>query len=75
MDELNQTILLDNMMAEEFKTLAPYYNIPDVAKPNSITGRFSLLSTGTSILSNYLFDKEPSHEQDTVVSKLNFTNI
>lgn len=63
------------MMAEEFKTLAPYYNIADVGKPAGLSGRFSLLSTGTSILSNYLFDKDPSQEQDTVVSKLNFTNI
>lgn len=62
-------------MAEEFKTLAPYYNIPDVAKPNSITGRFSLLSTGTSILSNFLFEDEVDKGEDKIVSKLPFTNI
>lgn len=63
------------MMAEEFKTLAPFYNIPDVAKSNSITGRFSLLSTGTSILSNYLFDNSKDDKPDTIIDKLTYIDL
>lgn len=76
-DELNVTILLDNMMADEFKTLEAYYNIPDVSKPYSISGNLTLLSPATSTLSNYLSTDEDDNidpKSDELVSKLNFIN-
>jgi hypothetical protein len=55
-DELNFTVLGDELMATEFKTLSAHHNIPDMSKPFSISGNLSLLSPANSILSNYLGD-------------------
>ena len=51
-DELNFTILLDNMMAEECMTLQPFYNLTDVNKPFAVTSKLSLLSPANGILFN-----------------------
>lgn len=58
-DELNFTILLDAMMANEFKTLQPHFNVSDLSKPYAVSGNLSLLAPATSILSNYLYKKTP----------------
>jgi len=69
-DELNVIILNDNFMAEEFKTLRPFYNVPDLSKPFSISGNLTLLSPANNILSNFLSDKEEHPEQDTIAHLL-----
>lgn len=59
-------------MSEEFKTLSPYYNAPDVSQPYAISGHLGLLSPATSVLSNFLYDKTPPKEKDTVCDRLKF---
>lgn len=73
-DEVNATMLLDNLLAEEFKTLDTYYNIPDTTKPYSVSGNLNLLSPANSILSSYLYDTK-EEGVDTIVSKLNMVEV
>lgn len=56
-DELNFWLMLDNLMYDEFKTFSPFYNVPDLSKPFSVSGNLTLLSPGNYILGNYLDDK------------------
>lgn len=69
-DELNFTLLLDVFMEEQFKTLAPFYNIPDTSAPYSISGNLTLLSPINSILSNALMDRTEDPANDTVYNLL-----
>lgn len=69
-DELNVMILLDNYMADLFKTLKPYYNIPDMSKPFSVSGNLTLLSPANNILSNYLSDRTEYPSVDTIINEL-----
>mgnify|MGYP006909096523 FL=1 len=71
---MNVTILLDNLMAEEFKTLDTYYNIPDTTKPFSVSGNLNLLSPANSILSSYLYDRKEDGE-DKIVDKLKMVEV
>ena len=60
------------MLVDEFKTLKAFYSVPDVSKPYSISGNLTLLSPATSILSNYLSNKDNEDNlEDRLVSKLN----
>lgn len=59
-DELNFTMLLDNNIAEEFTSFAPYFNAQSAGKPYEISGYLTLLSPSYGILSNYVLDKSPS---------------
>lgn len=75
MDELNLSVLLDNKLHEEMRSMAPWYSIPNAVKPFSISNHISLLSTCNGILSNYLRDTEEYREQDTIVSRMEFKQI
>lgn len=57
-------------MAEEFKTLKPHYNIPDLSKPYSVSGNLTLLKPANNILSNFLSDKQEDPANDTVAHLL-----
>jgi DNA-directed RNA polymerase beta' subunit len=74
-DEVNITILLDNLLAEEFKTLRPYYNIPDNNKPLTISNNLSLLSPSYGVLCNMLRDDAEDYENDTVYDRLKKVKI
>lgn len=74
-DELNVSILLDNNMAEQFKTLQPFFNVPDIAKPYEISGNLGLLSPSTSIVANFLYDTVPSTRKDQVSSSFNYVDF
>ena len=67
--EVNVTILLDTLLAEEFKTLDTHYNIPDTTKPFSVSGNLNLLSPANTILSRFLYD-EQEEGVDTIVNQL-----
>jgi len=69
-DELNGKPLLDSVMFNEFKKLAPFYNIPDLSKPCSVSGRLSLDTPNNTILANYLGDKEVKVGDDSLLSEL-----
>lgn len=74
-DELNVFLLLDNYMIEQFKTLQPFFNVPDIAKPYDVSGNLGLLSPSTSIIANFLYDKAPSTRKDQVSSSFNYVDI
>lgn len=65
-DELNFTLLGDGLLANEFKTLKPHYNIPDLSKPFSISGNLTLLAPANSILANYLSDYEDGVDDESI---------
>ena len=69
-DEINFTILLDNKLTEELRTISPFYNIPDTSKPYSVGGYLSLQPPANLTLSAYLEDASEDTVNDTVVSKL-----
>lgn len=74
--ELNFTILLDGMMADQFKTLQPHFNVPDLSNPYAISGNLSMLAPATSILSNYLYkNTENLVEQDTISAQLQTVTV
>lgn len=74
--ELNVSVLLDNSLSREFDSMSPWYSVPSAAKPFGITNLVSLLGPGNSVLSNYLYDKTTSpNEQDTVISKMKFKQV
>lgn len=74
-DELNVSILLDNFMEREFKTLKPYFNVPETSKPYAISGNLTLLSPSTSILSNFLYDKSESTRKDQICNGFKFVEM
>ena len=74
-DELNFTVLLDNMMAEEFMSLQPFYNVTDVNKPFAISSKLSLLSPANGILFNDLADKQDYPEQDKLLQQLQLVEV
>ncbi len=74
-DELNFTILLDNMMAEEFMTLQPFYNVMDVNKPFAVSSKLTLLSPANGILFNDLADKQDYPEQDKLLQQLQLVEV
>lgn len=58
-DEMNLTLLLDNMMAELAETFSPYYNIVDMSgKPKEICGNLTLLSPTSATISRWLRDRK-----------------
>ena len=67
--------MLDKILAEEYETLKPFYNIPDLSKPFSISGNLSLLGPANAILGNYLLDKREFPEEDTITRMLNFVEL
>lgn len=69
-DALNVTILLDGLVAEQFKNFESHFNVPDATKPYGIAGTLGLLSSVTSITSNYLGTKIPTLEVDTINASL-----
>ena len=62
-DELNNILLLDNDLSNEFVTLEPYNALLDVSKPFSISGNMSLLSPATTLVSNWM-DSDITSPQD-----------
>jgi len=73
-DELNCTLYLDNMLAEIMKKFKSHYSVPDLSKPFNISGNLNIMSTATSILSNYLHSPNDA-EKDTVSSKLKYVDV
>jgi len=57
-------------MDKEFMTLRPFFNIPDLSKPCSVSGRLSLDTPNNSILANYLADKDVKEGDDSLLSEL-----
>lgn len=72
-DELNFVILLDDLLYQEYKTLKPYYNIPDMTKPFTVCGNLTLLSPANSIMSNYLLDREEF--EDKISSLFEYVDV
>ena len=71
-DELNATILLDNHLAELTKTLAPFYNIPDMSKPNAIASELTLLSPANNLIGDFISDNIEDDVNDTVSRQLEY---
>lgn len=73
-DECNFTILLDNDLAEEFKTLSPYFNVPTESNVYGISGNLTLFSPSNSILSSFIQSKD-SNGDDKVLNKFKFKEM
>ena len=71
-DEENVTLMLDNGMTEEFKTLRDFYNLPAVGKPYSIAKFLNLGAPANTIMCNYLSDSTREEGEDTIVSRMRF---
>lgn len=69
-DELNFIPLLDHSLEQAMKTFSPHFGALTVKDLYSVNSSFlTLLSPGTSILSNYLSYQEDKSEQDNMVHK------
>lgn len=68
-------VLLDNMMHNEALRMQPHFSVPDTGKPYGVSGLLTLLSPSTSILTNYIYDKDKSNSKDQCVDKLNFIEV
>lgn len=69
------TVLLDEVLVDEYEVLSPHFNIPDLSKPYSVSGNLTLLGPANAILLNYLRDKMEDPMADTIVEKLNLINL
>jgi len=56
-------------MARMTEVFDAHHNVLDLSKPYSISGNLTLLSSVTSIMSNFLDHKEPE-EKDTITELL-----
>lgn len=74
-DELNFTVLLDNMMAEECMPLQPYYNVMDVNKPFAVSSKLTLLSPANGILFNDLADKIDYPQQEKLLQTMDMVEV
>ena len=63
------------MMAEEFMTLQPFYNVMDVNKPFAVSSKLTLLSPANGILFNDLADKQDYPEQDKLLQQLQLVEV
>lgn len=52
--------------------MAPWFSVPNVSKPYSISNDISLLAPSNSVLTNFLMDKTEEPENDTIVSRMSF---
>jgi len=57
-------------MVDCFKTLRPFFNIPDLTKPCSVSKRLTLDTPNNSILANYLGDTTVSDGDDSLLLEL-----
>lgn len=73
-DECNFIILLDNDLAEEFKTLSPHFNVPTENSVYGISGNLTLFSPSNSILSSFINSTE-SDGDDKVLNKFKFVDM
>jgi len=57
-DEMNATLIYDSTLAKYLTGFEPHNNVPDMSTPFNVSGNLSLMATATSVMSNYLYDKE-----------------
>lgn len=69
-DELNFYPLMDNVMVSEFKTLRPFYSIPDLTAPCTVSKLLTLDTPNNSILANYLWDKRANDGDNSLYEML-----
>lgn len=62
--------LLDIMMAELFKTLEPFYSVPGLDKPYSVSKLLSLDTPNNNILANYIADVNALPGDDSLLEEL-----
>jgi len=61
---------MDNMMVECFKTLRPFFNIPDLNKPCSVSRLLTMDTPNNNILANYLWDKGVNEGDNSLINEL-----
>lgn len=73
---MNATILLDNLLIEQAKTLAPHLSLPSAGKPYGISGFLTLLAPGHNTVSNYVYREGQNFSitPNDKFSKLSFVN-
>lgn len=67
--------MLDNLLTDEFKSFAPFYNIPDTSKPYSVSGNLTLLAPANSTIANYLSDAREADGVDPILSQVSMVNV
>lgn len=73
-DELNLFLPLDKVMSDELENFAPYYSAMDANRPYESSKFLTLLPPGNTIITNWIDSKIKVNDQDTIISKLKFTN-
>jgi len=69
-DEVNCTILGDNLLADEAGTLSTHFNAPGLSGITEISGDLSIPKPCVATLSNYLLEKEDDGRVIDTISKL-----
>jgi len=57
-------------MVECFKTLRPFFNIPDLNKPCSVSRLLTMDTPNNNILANYLWDKGVKEGDNSLINEL-----
>ena len=69
LDELNFSVLGDQVMTKNFSVFAPHFNIPGKS-PYEICGNLTLLGPANNIMLEYLKAQHDHPEKDTILREL-----
>ena len=61
-DCFNFTVLNDNLLTEELEVYSPYYTIPNIKEPFSVSGSFTMQGPADTVLMEYLKDGDEDVE-------------
>ena len=73
-DEENVMVMLDEVMANEARHLAPHFSTMNVDKPYQISKFITVLSQSDTTIGNMLSSKRDLPGTDTIVNRLSFVN-
>lgn len=74
-DEENVMVMLDEVMANEARHLAPHFSTMSVDRPYQISKFITILPQSDTTISNMLSSKRDLPGKDTIVSKLSFIEV
>ena len=74
-DEENVMIMLDELMANEIRYLAPHFSTMSVNKPYQVSKFVSILPQSDTTISNMLDSKVDLPGKDTIIDKLSFVTV
>lgn len=74
-DELNVTILQDNLMHDLLLGFESHNNIPQLANPYNVSGNLNIMAPATSVLSNFIFMSQDGTGDDILSTEAKSVSV